>query len=131
MASVDKAGRYFPLTIAATAASDWIPYVGPMTRFLEGAEEAGRDALEKDLPPVALLERIQGVFIAHDAPSPALDLVAGQAAWWTEGGPRVAARLEAGATLPEGSRFAALIDDAWAQAQAAPALATDGETEVS
>jgi type VI secretion system protein ImpM len=102
-----------------------------MMRFLEGAEEAGRDALEQDLSPVALLERIQGIFIVDDGPGSPPDFVAGQAAWWTEGGPRVAARMEAGAALPEGSRFAALIDDGWGQAQPAEALATNGETEVS
>ena len=131
MPSVDKAGRYFPLTIAATALRDWLPCVGPMMRFLDGAEEAGRDALEQDLSPVALLERIQGIFIVDDAPGSPPDFVVGQAAWWTEGGPRVAARMEAGAALPEGGRFAALIDDGWGQAQPAEALATNGETEVS
>ena len=35
MPSVDEAGRYFPLTIAAVAGSDWAPCVGLMTRFLE------------------------------------------------------------------------------------------------
>jgi type VI secretion system protein ImpM len=131
MPSVDRAGRYSPLTIAATTRSDWASYVGPMMRFLEDAETAGRDALEQDLSPAALLERIQEAFIASDAPSPALDLVPGQAAWWTEGGPRVAARLEAGATLPEGSRFAALIDDRWSEAQPAPALSSGSSAEPS
>ena len=39
--SVDKAGRYSPLTIAATAPGDWAPSVGAMTSFLAAAE-AGR-----------------------------------------------------------------------------------------
>jgi type VI secretion system protein ImpM len=129
MPSVDKAGRYFPLTIAATAQGDWAPDVGPLARFLEEAEEAGRDALELDLAPTALLERIQDAFVAGDAPSAALDLVSGQAAWWTEGGPRVAARSEAGADLPEGNRFAALIDDGWSEAQPVPALLAGDDAE--
>jgi type VI secretion system protein ImpM len=111
--SVDKAGRYSPLTIAATAPGDWAPSVGAMTSFLAAAEQSGRDALEHDLAPADLLQRILDAFIASDAPAPAPDLVLGRAAWWTEGGPRVAARLETATALPEGSRFAALIDDEW------------------
>ena len=47
--SVDKAGRYSPLTIAAVASIDWAPHAGTMTSFLAAAEQAGRDALEYDL----------------------------------------------------------------------------------
>ena len=39
------------------------------------------------------------------------------------GGPRVAPRLETGTALPEGSRFATLIDDGWGTADPAPELA--------
>ena len=59
--SVDKVGRYSPLTIAAAAPCDWLPYVGEMTSFLAAAEEAGRDALEHDPAPADLLERIQAL----------------------------------------------------------------------
>ncbi len=121
--SVDKAGRYSPLTIAATAPADWAPSVGAMRSFLAAAEQAGRDALEHDLAPADLLQRIQDAFIAADAPAPAPDLVPGRAAWRTEGGPRVAPRLETGTALPEGSRFATLIDDGWGTADPAPELA--------
>ena len=124
--SVDKAGRYSPLTIAATASGDWAPHVSTMTAFLAAAEQAGLDALEHDLPPTELLQRIQDAFIAADAPAPAPDLVAGRAAWWTEGGPRVVARLETGTALPEGSRFAALIDDDWGLADPTPEPAIPG-----
>ncbi|MGZ5904564.1 MAG: type VI secretion system-associated protein TagF [Reyranella sp.] len=121
--SVDKAGRYSPLTIAATAPVDWAPSVGAMTSFLAAAEQAGCDALEHDLAPGDLLQRIQDAFVAADAPVPAPDLAPGQAAWWTEGGPRVAARLETATALPEGSRFAALIDDDWGTAEPPAELA--------
>ena len=40
MPSVDKAGRFFPLTIAATADADWAPLVGAMGAFLAAAEQA-------------------------------------------------------------------------------------------
>ena len=122
--SVDKAGRYSPLTIAATAPGDWAPSVGAMTSFLAAAEQAGCDTLEHDLAPADLLQRIQDAFIAADATVPAPDLAPGRAAWWTEGGPRVAPRLETAAALPEGSRFAALIDDDWGSADPPAELAT-------
>ena len=116
--SVDKAGRYYPLTIAAAAPGDWAPYAGTMTAALTAWEQAGRDALEIDLAPNELLRRIQAAFGAGDAVGPPVDFAAGQACWWTEGGPRVAPRVESGSALPEGARFAALIDDSWAAAAA-------------
>jgi type VI secretion system protein ImpM len=120
--SVDKVGRYSPLTIAAAAPCDWLPHVGQMTTFLAAAEEAGRDALEHDLEPVDLLERIQAAFAATDGPAPDLDFAPGRTAWWTEGGPRVVGRFETGTALPEGSEFAALINDDWAASTAPEVL---------
>lgn len=111
--SVDKVGRYYPLTIAAAARSDWAPHVGVMTAFLVAAEEAGRDALEVDLEPAELQQRVQAALAPGEAPTPAVEVAPGYASWWTEGGPRVAARFEIGATLPVGARFAALMDDGW------------------
>lgn len=118
--SVDKVGRYSPLTIAAAAPCDWLPHVGEMTSFLVAAEEAGRDALELDLAPADLLARVQAAFTATEGPTPDLAFVAGRTAWWTEGGPRVVTRFETGTALPEGSGFAALIDDDWGASAAAP-----------
>ncbi|MPZ34191.1 MAG: type VI secretion system-associated protein TagF [Rhodospirillales bacterium] len=119
--SVDKVGRYSPLTIAAAAPCDWLSYVGEMTSFLAAAEEAGRDALEYDLTPADMLERIQAAFVAVDGPALELGFVPGRVAWWTEGGPRVVARFETGTALPEGSHFAALIDDDWGAGEVASA----------
>ena len=75
--SVDKAGRYSPLTIAAVASTDWAPHVGTMTSFLMGSEQAGRDALDYDLSPAELLERIRQGFIADEAPASATNFVSG------------------------------------------------------
>jgi type VI secretion system protein ImpM len=111
--SVDKAGRYSPLTIAAVAAIDWAPHVGTMISFLAASEQAARDALEYDLAPADLLQRIREGLIADDAPGSAPEFVPAQATWWTEGGPRVAPRLKTSNALPEGRCFAALIDDDW------------------
>ena len=114
--SVDRAGRYYPLTIAASASGDWAPYAGTMVAALTAWEQAGRDALEYDLAPVELLQRVQATFEASDTPGPSMDFIPAQATWWTDGGPRVAPRVVSGSALPEGARFAALIDDNWAAA---------------
>jgi type VI secretion system protein ImpM len=131
MPSVDKAGRYSPLTLAAVAAGDWAPHAGAMTSFLTSAEEAGRDALEHDLPPAELLRRIEAAFVAVGTPTGEADFPPNRAVWWTEGGPRVAARREVGTALPEGDRFAGLIDDEWAAADAAPTLVSACPSEPS
>jgi len=116
MPSVDRAGRYSPLTIAATAAADWAPLVPAMSEFLDEAEEAGRDALADDLSPAELLQRIQeGFDVLEPAGESPIAIAAGQAAWWTEGGPRVGERLLTGVALPEGRAFAALIDERWGE----------------
>lgn len=133
MPSVDRAGRYSPLTIAATAPTDWAPLVPAMMEFLDEAEEAGRDALADDLSPTELLQRIEEAFdILVPVADPALVLAPGQVALWTEGGPRVAERLVTSAALPEGRDFAVLIDERWgsdADAEAKAETAAEAETE--
>jgi len=117
--SVDKVGRFFPLTIAATASGGWVPLDAWVT-FLDAAEAAGRAALNQGLAPAALLDRVQTEFLSAGEPGAApgsevlpQDFAPGLAAWWTGGGRRVAPRSETGPGLPEGRRFAALIDDGW------------------
>jgi type VI secretion system protein ImpM len=116
MPSVDKAGRYFPLTIAAVAPIDWLPLADAMAPFLAAAEQAGRDALEFNLAPDALLARVEAGFNSDDALSESQTHAPGAVRWWTEGGTRVAARAELGSALPTGTAFATLIDDAWGAA---------------
>ncbi len=126
--SVDKHGRYFPLTIAATATAGWAAHVAAMTPFLAAAEQVGCDALECDLTPAALLERIQDALMTDGPTDGTPDLDPINANWWTEGGARVGARVEIGPALPEQGGFAALIDEGWAamatavQAAAQPAI---------
>ena len=104
--SVDRVGRYFPLTLAAVfppglPAADARAAVA----WLDAAEGAGRTALEQDATPeqvTALLPPLQAGAVAS----------ADDAIWWTSGGPHVAAtRLEL-AGLPDPAGFAAMIDDA-------------------
>lgn len=114
--SVDRAGRYFPLTVAAVAPFDWAARPADLHGFLAGAEQAGLDALERDLGPEELLHRAEGALReAGDAQAPpgTEGPEPGLAAWWTEGAPRVAPRAARGARLPEGRAFAGLLDDSW------------------
>lgn len=109
--SVDRAGRYFPLTIAIVGPASLPP------AFLDQAEQAGLDALAQDLEPAALSTRLQSaasVGGTSDAPS-----TAHGALWWTQGGPRVAAATIETASLPEGATFAAMVDATWNLAETA------------
>jgi type VI secretion system protein ImpM len=115
MPSVDRAGRYFPLTIAAVAGPDgWADLSGAPLDFLEAAEQAGLDALEQDLTPDAMAERIGAARAALVAPAASFGGRAPASHWWTEGGPRVAARTMTMAGLPDRTAFLGMLDDGWA-----------------
>ncbi|HZU90298.1 MAG TPA: type VI secretion system-associated protein TagF, partial [Stellaceae bacterium] len=65
--SVDRVGRYYPLTLAAVkAGGSAATLMEAGGGFLDAAECAGRDALAQDLPPQALAARLAA---AADAPS--------------------------------------------------------------
>jgi len=111
MPSVDKVGRYYPLTFAALADTA-IP--GPRgdswTAWLNEAEALGRAALDEDASPDRLMP----------PPCPGLDSVpaaahagahaeADESAWWTEGGPRVRATSFVVVGLPDPARFASML----------------------
>jgi len=111
--SVDRVGRYFPLTFAVVARSrDLIGLIRDAGGFFHIAEEAGRAALEDDLPPEALAARL-----AETADTPLRDpgidpvpLAAADSIWWTEGGPRVPSRALTLRDLPDGTTFTAMVD---------------------
>jgi type VI secretion system protein ImpM len=111
--SVDSAGRYFPLTLAAvTHEPDPLRLVRDGGGFLAAAEMAGRVALANDLPPEALARAIAAAAAAGPA-DPGIDLFAypdARGLWWTEGGPRVAPGVFVGPALPDAARFAAMLD---------------------
>ncbi len=108
MPSVDRAGRHFPLTLARTAPSLAVLGSGA---WLDAAEEIGFAALEQDITPEGLTERLEAAEPAALTDAVPLDLPEGACAWWTAGAPRVAAAAFATAVLPEGSRFAKMLDD--------------------
>jgi type VI secretion system protein ImpM len=114
--SVDKAGRYFPLTFAALVparlqvrdsaeANDW----------LDRCEAAGRAALEQDAAPEQLDDMLAapGFFV----PGP----TAGEAVWWSDGSPRVPASRLALPCLPDAASYATMLD-ARAEAQGGEAI---------
>lgn len=112
--SVDKAGRYFPLTFAALCdgadlADTW----------LDRCEDAGFAALEQDTPPDAILTMIgQPELALHDR-----DRVNGpphESIWWTEGAPRVPESRMKLSGLPDVATYASMLGETMEPAQAGP-----------
>ena len=100
MPSVDKVGRYFPLTFAALPDAG-TPAVENWTDWLDAVETLGRLALDEDAAPERLVP-----------PPPPLSAAFGDAAvsvWWTDGGPRVAASRVSLPTLPDSTCFASML----------------------
>jgi type VI secretion system protein ImpM len=114
MPSVDRVGRYFPLTLAAVfPPGAGMPTPDSAGGWLEACEAAGRAALEDDVPPDEVARQVAGQVPGRA--SLAL-LGAGCAAetpragvWWTDGGPRVAATRMSLATLPDAAQFAMML----------------------
>jgi type VI secretion system protein ImpM len=77
MTSIDRAGRHFPLTIAAEGAD-----TGSIS-FLDAAEQAGRAAIDQELAPDMLMAWLKAI-----APPAAAGLPIADAAtrWWTAAG---------------------------------------------
>jgi type VI secretion system protein ImpM len=113
MPSVDRVGRYFPLTVAAVAAdAEAAQMIREGGGFLAAAEAAGRDAVERDCPP----ERLGARILAASAETPAdagidPDLCPRTGAlWWTAGSPRVPPCSLSGPGLPDAPEFAPMLD---------------------
>lgn len=103
--SVDRAGRYYPLTVAAvfpgqTAAPD--PEAAAV--WLDHVTAVALDAIAHDIAPDALADTIATPDVPHYGERNA------GAVWWTLGSPRVPARRMELAGLPAPSDFAGMID---------------------
>ncbi len=104
MPSVDRVGRYFPLTLAAVfAVGDPAPSPEQSAAWLDNCEAAGRSALEQDATPEQVLARLQPL---RNGSRPQDDAI-----WWTEGGPHVAPRRMELLGLPDPDLFPAMIAD--------------------
>jgi type VI secretion system protein ImpM len=99
--SVDRVGRYFPLTFAALPAAA-VGVNGAWSEWLEAAEAIGRGALEDDTPPDRLMPP-PCPLSPYPVPGTA------ETAWWTDGGPRVAAATFSLPALPDAARFATML----------------------
>ncbi len=99
--SVDRAGRYFPLTFAALSARGIAPASGEA--WLDLCEAAGRAALEQDAPP----GEISGMLGVPELPDEAAGLA--DAEWWSEGSERMPPAKMTLRSLPSAMTFAAML----------------------
>ncbi len=100
MPSVDKVGRYFPLTLAALPDAG-TPNADDWAEWLDAVEITGRLALDEDAPPERLMP----------PPCPSALRFTGdaQSLWWTDGGPRVEASRLSLTSLPDAACFAFML----------------------
>ena len=101
--SVDRVGRYFPLTLAALFGPGCRPPAcAHATAWLDRCECAGRSALEDDATP----ETLSALMTVPDE-GDATDIEA--SLWWTDGAPRVEATQLSLAALPDPALFTAML----------------------
>ncbi len=105
MPSVDRAGRHFPLTIAAEVPDGTAAHLAAAgAAWLDAAEESGRAALALLQTPEDLLASLPAFFTtAANEPFDAASL------WWTEGSPRVDAQHFSLATMPGTDQFIRML----------------------
>jgi type VI secretion system protein ImpM len=140
--SVDRAGRLYPLTLAVlveppVAGAHALAAAGGA--FLAAAQLAGLDALEQDLEPDILADRIRAAVSATGPDGGAETGLAppdedGATLWWTDGGPRVPHAAFAHAALPGSDIFSWMIDAQMIDAQRGappPADTTPTDTEAA
>jgi type VI secretion system protein ImpM len=116
MPSIDKAGRHFPLMIAAVcsgATPEEMARHG--TAWLDIAEDTGRTAIADDLTPAELTARIPPAPDLTATPDTGLpyDLQPRRCAglWWTLGSPLVPEKGLVLDTMPDAATFRAMLDD--------------------
>lgn len=103
MPSVDRVGRYFPLLAAVEGAgSGRDPSRPQAARFHDAVEAACRAARDRNWSPDTLLAGLAEVEAPDDAP-------ADTGAWWTMGGPHVAAGGFEASSLPDRARFLQML----------------------
>ena len=112
--SVDKAGRYFPLTFAALCASS-----AQTDAWLDRCENAGYAALEQDMAPDAIMATI-GQPDAALRDRDRTDITPCESIWWTEGSPRVPASRMSLSGLPDVATYASMLGEATEPAEAGP-----------
>src|SRR5262249_36861684 len=99
--SVDRAGRYFPLTFGALSPHCIVR--ASAEAWLDTCEAAGLAALEQDSSP----EEIAGMLASTDAPDMIAD--ADAALWWSAGSSRVKPACLSLSGLPDAATYAAML----------------------
>jgi type VI secretion system protein ImpM len=127
--SVDRAGRYFPLTFAALFADRAVASDGPaLDAWLDRCEAAGRAALEEDAAPERLNDMLgqpELPALADPPPDPTGNGgVIVTTAWWTDGAPRVPATRLTIQGMPDAATYATMLG---AQAAQEPPTASGGD----
>jgi type VI secretion system protein ImpM len=113
--SVDRAGRYFPLTFAALFAGRPPAAESPAaTAWLDRCEAAGRAALDEDAEPDRLNE-MMGQY--QSIPDEADGVPTVQSQWWSDGSPRVPAGRMSLRGMPDPTTYARMLG---AQAEQEP-----------
>src|SRR5262245_21977886 len=107
MPSVDRVGRYFPLTIAALV--EKAPPVGQNPWF-ENAESLSLETLDDAFDPATLSARVQEL---GAPPSDAGSSSDAGGWWWTLGSRSLTPLGFRAATLPQGAAATTLIDGDW------------------
>jgi type VI secretion system protein ImpM len=118
--SVDRAGRYFPLTFAALYNGGPAPEDDPA--WLDDCEAAGRAALEQDAGPEQLSAMLRLPEAAEGAAGRTeRDMT--QSIWWTDGAPRVPATRFVLSGLPDAAVYATMLRATEPEAMVPPAPA--------
>jgi type VI secretion system protein ImpM len=99
--SVDKAGRYFPLTFAALHPNGIDPQEGE--EWLARSEAAGLAALEQDTAPQEITAMIGSADLAGKL------MRDREAIWWSEGSARVAPSRITLLCLPDTATYATML----------------------
>jgi len=120
--SVDRAGRYFPLTIAAVGAVPGFAVDAAAGLWLDRCETAGRAALERDAEPDTILAilGVPALSMRHcpnvsDVPDPPVAAAASpcfpdkRTEWWSDGAPRVPAGTMTLNGLPDQKVYAEML----------------------
>ncbi len=102
--SVDKAGRYFPLTFAALRITGVAAALSePANAWLDRCEAAGRAALERDTSP----QEIYDTLGLPDLSGEMAEFAGGM--WWSEGSFRVKPMQLKLPGLPDAATYAAML----------------------
>jgi type VI secretion system protein ImpM len=107
MPSVDRVGRYFPLTIAALGGTPAAAGVDP---WFEKAETLSLETLDDAFDPATLSARVQEL---GAPPSDSVAPIEVGSWWWTLGSRSLSPIGFRSAALPQGAAGATLLDGDW------------------